>query len=86
MKVSTLNDNDELQFLAEQLTQEIVPSGGTSEEYRFAIHPDAIENKTLFVEVDAGDFVSECSEGNNTVVLTDVSCDDAYAPVLEPRN
>ena len=84
IRVSTKGANGSDVFLAEQLTEELISPGGASEEYRFVIHPEAIKNETLIVTVDEGDFVSECSEGNNRIELQNISCDNAYEPALSP--
>jgi hypothetical protein len=61
--------------LAEELTPEMLPSASVSEPFLFSIPIDEIGNKRLIIDVDAGDFVNECSEGNNRIVLDDVSCE-----------
>ena len=74
IRISTEHGNGSEITLAEQLTPEMLPSTTVSDPF-FSIPIDEIGNKKLIIDVDAGDFVNECTEGNNKIVLDDVRCE-----------
>ena len=75
IRISTEHGNGSEITLAEQLTTDMITSKAVSEPFVFAIPIDEIGNSKLIIDVDAGDYVNECTEGNNRIVLDDVQCD-----------
>ncbi|MGC6508506.1 MAG: FG-GAP repeat domain-containing protein [Myxococcota bacterium] len=67
-------DGTERTLLGTYLSEEILEPGYSTSNLLLALDPNDIPNGELVVIVDEPDYVTECTEDNNTIVLTDIAC------------
>jgi hypothetical protein len=66
--------NEERTLLATYFSEQILTPGETTSNIMLTLNPDDIPDGEIVVTVDEPDYVSECTEDNNTITLSGIRC------------